>query len=674
MSTSRQNDAGRARAAAVLLVLLQCATLAIFESGYVFAVLAGGAALASLWPRLRIEPRQTPHWLWFALLGIMLAIKQRVMPGKPPEHMAFFNTAVGYEAARFLIFLQVSHLYLRRPDGRLPSWLAGVACLSLILGMNIRLTDETTMKSAILCLAFVGGLALFALTNRRQVARAGSYLPTVAAVLVVGAGLALGAGTAALFRHYEGELERLLLGRTDLHLNERVSPGFGGRGGLHEISSWKQYSGEQVMLRITAESAPGYLRGMVFDTFQGSNWIEGTGQRVVGVTLSPSLSPLRPGEELYLLRDEPIPPGRLRTLDVWPDDRNGSRLFLPLEAVYVASTRAAVAVSGHDLAVRAGIDTAEPFTAYCTEQLLPQQLAPHYIQQTVAVDPWLAEELQPVADEVFYDCVTAAEKITAVTRYFRDHFEYALSPQPRRGQDALVAFLTLRHPAHCEYFATGGALLLRMAGVPTRYTTGFVASEWNDYGQYWVARRKDAHAWIEAYDDQLQRWVIVECTPPLGVPQSTSPRNWSAWIDACGHRYESWWRSLMQGGWIGVVTMGLALVTSVPGLTVLVIGLFSVWLWRGRRLSLRRSRRPAVVMYPRLQRQLRRGERAARRLGLERAPSETLTKFAARLRTAATTNPRASKLADWFEAYVQVRYGASEGDQLANDLGARLQT
>ena len=74
MSTSGQNDAGRARAAAVLLALLQCTTLAVFEQGYVFAAIAGLAALASLAPRLRIGPRNPPHWLWFALLGIMLAI------------------------------------------------------------------------------------------------------------------------------------------------------------------------------------------------------------------------------------------------------------------------------------------------------------------------------------------------------------------------------------------------------------------------------------------------------------------------------------------------------------------------------------------------------------------------------------------------------------------------
>lgn len=674
MSTGGQNDAGRARAAAVLLVLLQCTTLAVFEQGYVFAAIAGLAALASLAPRLRIGPRNPPHWLWFALLGIMLAIKQRVMPNKPPENVAFFNTAVGYEAARFLIFLQVSHLYLRRLDDRLPGWLPGVACLSLILGLNVRLTDETVMMSASLCLAFVAGLALFSMTNRRQVSRARSYWPSLGAVTVIAAGLVAGSGAAALFRQYEGELERYLLGRTDLHLNDRVSPGFGGRGGLHEISSWKQYSADEVMLRINAETVPGYLRGMVFDTFQGSNWIEGTGQRVVGVTLPLSLQPLRAGEELYPLRQESIPSGRLRTLDVWPDDRSGARLFLPLEAVCVATVHASIAVSGHDLAVRAGIDTAEPYTAYCTTQVLPQSLPPQYAQQTLAIDPWLAEELQPVADEVFYGCETAAEKIRAVTRHFHEHFEYAASPQARRGQDALVAFLTLRHPAHCEYFASAGALLLRMAGVPTRYATGFVVNEWNDYGSYWVARRKDAHAWVEAYDDERQRWMVVECTPPLGVPQSTSAQTWSSRFDAWRHGVETWWRSLKQGGWIGAATMGLELIMSVPGLALLVLGVFAIWLWKGRRQSRFWSRRAAVAMYPRLQRELRRGERAARRMGLERAPAETLTMFAARLRTAAATNPGASRLADWFEAYVQVRYGSSKGDQLANDLGARLQS
>ena len=82
----------------------------------------------------------------------------------------------------------------------------------------------------------------------------------------------------------------------------------------------------------------------------------------------------------------------------------------------------------------------------------------------------------------------------------------------------LAYFLTVRPPAHCEYFATATAILLRAGGVHARYVTGYVISGRNPVDNSYFALRRNAHAWVEAYDDVEQRWVIVESTPMEGVP------------------------------------------------------------------------------------------------------------------------------------------------------------
>jgi hypothetical protein len=95
-SAAPQVAPSRARWGAVFLVLVQCATLAILEEGHRFGVVMGGLALLSLWERIRIRPEGTLHWMRFALLAVMLAVKHRLAPEPINEQITFFNTVIAY--------------------------------------------------------------------------------------------------------------------------------------------------------------------------------------------------------------------------------------------------------------------------------------------------------------------------------------------------------------------------------------------------------------------------------------------------------------------------------------------------------------------------------------------------------------------------------------------------
>jgi hypothetical protein len=85
------------------------------------------------------------------------------------------------------------------------------------------------------------------------------------------------------------------------------------------------------------------------------------------------------------------------------------------------------------------------------------------------------------------------------------------------------------------------------------------------------------------------------------------------------------------------------------------------------------ARRPAVVVDdPALARVLRRGDRLARRLGCRRAPGETLSAFARRLREASAAAAVPSSLADWYEEYIRVRYGKPQPGDPCGELWRRL--
>ncbi len=123
-------------------------------------------------------------------------------------------------------------------------------------------------------------------------------------------------------------------------------------------------------------------------------------------------------------------------------------------------------------------------------------------------------------------------------------FDYSLwQPPARKGtnQSPLEVFLRERQSGHCEYFATATVLLLRAAGVPTRYAVGYSVSERR--GSEWVARGRDAHAWCLAFLDG--RWEELDTTPGSWRERERMAASWwqgFADLVADGWYYFTWWR------------------------------------------------------------------------------------------------------------------------------------
>ena len=69
---------------------------------------------------------------------------------------------------------------------------------------------------------------------------------------------------------------------------------------------------------------------------------------------------------------------------------------------------------------------------------------------------------------------------------------------------------------HCEYFATATALLLREAGIPARYTIGYVVSEYSAWQNTYLVRGRDAHSWVQYYLDG--QWQRLDTTPAVWAP------------------------------------------------------------------------------------------------------------------------------------------------------------
>lgn len=104
--------------------------------------------------------------------------------------------------------------------------------------------------------------------------------------------------------------------------------------------------------------------------------------------------------------------------------------------------------------------------------------------------------------------------------FMNEHFGYTKAPGALRalsGSEQLSEFLFSSKRGFCEHYSAAFATLMRAAGIPARVVLGFQGASRNEYGDYFVVRDLDAHAWTEIWRDDPQkagigRWVRVDPT------------------------------------------------------------------------------------------------------------------------------------------------------------------
>lgn len=122
---------------------------------------------------------------------------------------------------------------------------------------------------------------------------------------------------------------------------------------------------------------------------------------------------------------------------------------------------------------------------------------------------------------------TPYQQVAAVRRWLERNCRYTRLPGvARTGQaereDPILRFLFETRKGHCEYFATAQVLLTRALRIPARVVNGFRGGEWNDLGQFYLVRQRDAHSWAEVYLDKIG-WHAVDPSPREDDSSRLSP-------------------------------------------------------------------------------------------------------------------------------------------------------
>jgi hypothetical protein len=290
-----------------------------------------------------------------------------------------------------------------------------------------------------------------------------------------------------------------------------------------------------------------YLRGMAYDWYNGTSWVNtfrrrrllndgasgrfgllsgrGTAQeRPQGAPIVQTI--LLEGLDTTVLFGLSFP----RSIDgdfltVQTDGMGG--LFVP----FPPTGRTQYTVWSTPVSIREADQAATSFS-------YPEEIRRHFLQL-----PPLTPRVAQLAQEATAGAMTPYLKALALSQHLQRHFRYSLDVGRGQSSKPLEQFLFVRKTGYCEHYATAMVILLRTLGIPARLVTGFLPSEWNEFGHYYTVRQRDAHAWVEAYFPQ-SGWVTFDPTPNVGTagPESW----WTSWARMVDSFRLQWDRLIVQ--------------------------------------------------------------------------------------------------------------------------------
>jgi hypothetical protein len=668
---------------AFALLSIECGAIGYLSRTYFIPVAVVLIAFAPLVSRVRFQMTRQRSYDVLALVGIVYVLHYIFLPENPRYQNLFVTQLIAFNISLFSLTIQSLLFYMKRDNDFLPFMFPalGVVALACAAIVEVNLTERMVFQS--MCVLFALVTSLFCDATRRNMTkgrsrRVGRPIVTTLALLLVGF---VGWYTATFLHRYEHQMDRLVRRFLQPGTNNVVI-GFSESARLGSISLQKDTNSNQVALRVVSSVRPGYLRGRAFDVYQGREWVMvAVGKSLPQLNHAPTQIESSPLMGNYFqvgqLQDQ------LNRFEVWPAF-SGSYMA-PLGCSYLHANSSLVTVDSHGIMRSESAAAGMPYSVYA-QGSGPGRESTRVIdsarnERLTAVPFWAREtpELQSLASRLFVGEQTTTQKIDAVKSFFRDNFRYSLrvSVPADYKEDPLKWFLLAKPAAHCEFFASGTALLLRIGGVRCRYVTGFVVEELNDFSGDWVARNKDAHAWVEAFDED-RGWIIVESTPSAGVPQAGRFSQRDQFGEYLKDRLQRLRMSWQQHGIRLLGRYFLAFVSHPAGafVTFLIVVVLARRVYRHqatKKPKVKAKIQPADVVS--LNKSLRGMEKQLKKLDESRAPGETLTQYADRLENASANSAgNLDAAASWIRRYVTLRFQRERPEAEIDQLSEQART
>ena len=256
---------------------------------------------------------------------------------------------------------------------------------------------------------------------------------------------------------------------------------------------------------------PLYWRGKVFDYFDGKAWKNNIPSRnftLRNIGGSFLVRPYRPGlpilnQEIML---EPLDSSVLLAISQ-PNIVSGlfagvrSDPTQSLNLLHTPSTRLSYKASSQ-------VPILQKIDREIKDLQLPPPIRDFYLGLPVK-----SGRIIDLAQNVTQSGTTVYDRIALIEKFLKTNYRYSLNVKSS-GQDRPIEdFLFNQKEGYCEQYATAMALMLRSIGIPSRLVTGFLLGDFNPYGNYFIVRNSDAHAWVEVWFPR-SGWIPFDPTPP----------------------------------------------------------------------------------------------------------------------------------------------------------------
>ncbi len=356
--------------------------------------------------------------------------------------------------------------------------------------------------------------------------------------------------------------------------------------------------GNALVLQVRAQR-PSYWVGETFDTWRGESWTEA----------NRALKPLRERSPFVLpvsVGDVPLGQIDLQTFYVASATANlvfhaesAAELWFPTAKVYFSNDGTVVSPIGlgsgsiYTVVSDVTTPTAAELRTDTTTQTLPPATQAQYEQL-----PHPYPRVAALARSITAGEANTYDKVQSLIAWIGAHTRYSIDIPPLPpGADTVDEFLFGSRVGFCEQISTSLAVMLRSLGIPAREAVGYVPGGYDPVTDLWQVHAADAHAWVQVW---FPGYGWQDFDPTAAVPPSNPSPGATALKD---------------------IVASLRRIPPVP-VAVALLGTGAVAVL----IRWRRSRPPTWAS-----RVAQGAERAGRRAGRPRRPSETLAEYATTL-------------------------------------------
>jgi transglutaminase-like putative cysteine protease len=235
-----------------------------------------------------------------------------------------------------------------------------------------------------------------------------------------------------------------------------------------------------------------------------------------------------------------------------------------------------------------------------TEQKLREATgeAPPHIVEKYAQAPGTTSRVIDLARTITAGRTNTYDRVKALENWLGDNTRYSLdAPLSPQYVDVVDDFLFRSRLGWCEQIASSLVVMARSIGIPARLVTGFVPDSRDALTGRFVVRERDAHAWAEIYFPGIG-WQGFD--PTASVPLAGEVKS--------------------SGSWLASVRRHAVPLAILAVLAAIIAASLPEVMAASRRRRARRASWSAQALH--------RLERAGRKAGRARAPSETPREYA----------------------------------------------